>query len=462
VTNSVGDEVREEVVVTYRLVAYVLAVASLIGLLLVYSTSVPESLIYSLSLAIAYIAFMRFLIMSSSKAIHKVIVVRDYRKPVVEGKPLRLRVKVVNPSNIPILYVELSDQYPQLFALRQGLTRISATLPAKGAVEFSYSLEPRLGKHFFKGLEAVLRDPLGIFAYRAIIPGSQESLTVYPKQTPIPQRYFRGWVTASLGQTKSGVKGVGNQFMMLREYSYGDDYRLIDWKSMARTGRPYVKVFEKESSLYLMLVLDASPAMMYGYLGRTMLEETARLVAGLISYLIGRGDWVGLALRGDNVQIVKMGRGRNHSYRMIKALSNVTWSLSYPKVMLGDAIRAAVKSLPKRAKTLFMIFTTLDPAAYPQNVLSSEILNLLPVCRRLRHLHHNIVMVSPLPELYELGGIRGIEAGLYISLTLEGIRAARRYAEKLRNEGIEVIQVGPSSLMPRLIKFVESFRSIPS
>ena len=454
------EGISDRIVVTYRMIAYVLAVATIIGLLLLYSTSVPESFIYSLSLAIAYVAFMRFLLSTSAKAIHKVKISREYKKPVIEGKPLELRVKVANPTNTPILYAELSDHYPKYFTLRDGLAKISATLPAKGFLEFKYIVEPRLGKHSFKGMEVVLRDPLGIFAYRTVIPGSDEVLTIYPEPSTIPQRYFRGWVTASLGQTKSGVKGLGNEFMMLREYNYGDDYRLIDWKSMARTGVPHVKVFEKESSLYLMLIVDASPAMMYGYLGKTMLEETARLVAGLSDYLIKRGDWVGLALRGKETRIVRMSRGRTHHSRIIKTISNIEWSLNYPKVRLGDVVKKAMNALPKRAKTLFLIFTTLDPNAYPSGFLDYEINKLLHVSRRLKSLHHDVVIVSPLPELYELKEMRGIEAGLYIASTIEGIKAARSYATQLRKTGIEVIQVGPSTLMSRLIKFVENFRAI--
>ncbi len=454
-------EVKDEIVVTYRMMAYLLAVATIIGLLLVSSTSVPVSLIYSLSLAIAYVAFMRFLLATSVKAIHKVKISRIYKKPVIEGDTFELRVKVVNPTNTPILYAELSDHYPRLFTLVKGLSKITATLPAKGTLEFHYSLKPRLGKHWFRGMEAVLRDPLGIFAYRTVIPESEEVFTVYPKQRPIPQKYLRGWVTASLGQTKSGIKGLGNEFMMLREYNYGDDYRFIDWKSMARTGKPHVKVFEKESSLYLVLVIDTSPAMMYGYLGKTMLEETARLVTGLINYLIKRGDWVGLVLRGDKVRVIKMGRGKAQTHRIIKAVSNVEWSLNYPKVRLGDAVKEAINTLPKRTKALFMIFTTLDPTAYPAGALDNEVYSLLSICKRLKSLHHNAVIVSPLPELYEVREMRGIEAGLYIASTIGGIKAAKEYANTLRKSGIEVIQVGPSTLMPRLIKFVENFRAIP-
>ena len=455
-------EVRDEIVITYRMMAYVLAVAAMIGLLLVSHTSLPESFIYSLSLAIAYVAFMRFLLATSAKALHKVKIHRIYRKPVIEGEPLELRVKVFNPANIPILYAELSDHYPPLFALVEGLSKITATLPAKGTLEYHYSLNPRLGRHRFKGMEVVLRDPLGLFAYKTILPGSEEVVTVYPKQTPIPQKYLRGWVTASLGQTKSGIKGLGNEFMMLREYNYGDDYRLIDWKSTARTGKPYVKVFEKESSLYLVIVVDTSPAMMYGYLGKTMLEETARLVAGLINYLVMRGDWVGLVLRGDKIRVVKIGRGKSHIRRMIKAISDVNWSLNYPEVRLGDAVKEAINTLPKRTKALFMIFTTLDPNAYPADTLDKEMHDLLSVCKRLKSLRHSTVIVSPLPELYEMKEMRGIEAGLYIALTIGGIKAAKEYANILRKSGVEVIQVGPSTLMPRIIKFIENFRAVPS
>ncbi|MCD6324602.1 MAG: DUF58 domain-containing protein [Desulfurococcales archaeon] len=449
-----------EEAVTPRLLAYLLAVSLIVGVPLLYTTSVPEALLYSLSIAIAYLGFMKLVAEVGGKVAYRVKVVREYRKPLIEGEEAEIRVEVSNPSWIPVLYVELSDLYPKHFKLVSGSSIVQATLPAKGTFTFTYRVRARLGKHVFRGVEAVVKDPLGLFSYRLIIPGSVEEVQAYPKPYPLPKSSFRRWVTSSLGQTKSGMKGLGNEFMGLREYFPGDDFRFIEWKALARTGKLHVKTFEMESSLHVVFVLDASPAMMFGYLGRTMIEESTRLISGLASYLLRRGDWVGLVVRGRETAIVPVGRGRPHYYRILKAVSQVEWGSWVPKTTLGDAIREAVKAVPKRTKVLFMVFTTLDPLAYRGGSLHAEVRALREVGVKLSTQHHKLVVVSPLPELYELQGLSGMEAGVYLALSVKGIMEVRRYGKELARRGIDVIQVGPTTLLPKLMSYVERFRLV--
>ena len=443
------------------MIAYVMSVSLIIGALLVYSTYLPDSVIYFLGVSIAYLGFSKFLIMTSLKAMYRIRVEREYEKPLIENAVTKITVRLINPTLIPILYAEVSDRYPRYFHLRKGSNKLVTIIPPRGYVEFTYYIVTRIGEHFFEGVEMLLRDPLGIFAYKDCIPESKETVRVFPKPKPLPLRRIGRWITTSLGQTKSGLKGVGNEFMMLRNYNYGDDYRLIEWKSSARAGKLQVKVFEKESSLYLIILLDASPAMMYGYLGRTMLEESTRVISGLSQYLLNRGDWIGLSIRALSPLISCINQGKAHYYELLKLLSKIEWTRQYPSYTLGELMKRSAVMVPKRAKVLFLIFTTLDPSAYPStSLLKNEIRNLVLIATKLKSLHHEVAVISPLPELYELQEMTGIEAGLYIASTFKSLERAREHASKLANKGIQVIQVGPSTLLPRLITYIERFRSV--
>ncbi len=457
---SVENSGVGEITTSYRLFALLLTISLVVAVSLVYESTIPVATYYTVAVAIAYIVFMRFMVETSTRIVYKLRVHRWYEQPLVEGKPFKMRVRVHNLSAIPLLYVEISDHYPPLFHLVKGFGKAVGFIPSKGFMEINYVLEPRVGRHVFSGVEIVVKDILGLFAYRTFIPNSSCTVKVYPKPYPIPPSVLRRWVSTSLGLTKSKLRGIGTEFMMLREYSYGDDYRFIDWKAYARLRRLYVKVFEREASLNMMIVLDASPAMMYGLVGKTMLEETIRVISGFVSHIVARGDWVGLAIRSSKPLITAPNRGPLQYYRILNTLSGITWSRDYPDYTMADLLRESLLALPKRTKTLFMIFMSLDPAGYEKGVLDKEISELTSVINRIIGLKHSVVIVSPLPELYELELLSGIEASVYLAIILSGIEAAQKYARMLRSRGVKVIQVGPSSLLPRLIGFIERYRAV--
>ncbi len=449
-----------KIATSHRLLALLLAISLIVAVSLVYESVIPVNTFYIVSTAIAYIVFMRLMVEAGSRTAYKLRVYREYEEPLVENKPFQVKVKIYNPTIIPLIYVEASDLYPSLFRLVKGFSKVVGLIPSKGFIEMNYVLKPCTGKHSFRGVEIVIRDPLGLFAYKTTMPDSSCTVRVYPKPYPIPPRIMRRWMTTSLGLTKSKLRGIGTEFMMLREYSYGDDYRFIDWKAYARLRRLYVKVFEREASLNLVIVLDASPAMLYGIVGKTMLEETIRVISGLVGHIVSRGDWVGLAIRGEKPVILSQGRGYIQYYRILNTLSDITWSREYPSYTMAELLKKSLLALSKRTKALFLIFMSLDPTGYEEGLLDREINELTSMINRIIALNHSVVIVSPLPGLYELELLSGIEACVYLATILKGIEATQKYAKMLRSKGVNVIQVGPSSLLPRLISFIERYRAV--
>jgi len=200
--------------------------------------------------------------------------------------------------------------------------------------------------------------------------------------------------------------------------------------------------------------------MLYGVIGKTMLEESIRVISGIASVTLERGDWVGLAIRSVRPLLLRQGRGRVHYGRLLRQLSMIEWSRKYPDITMAELIRQSLALIPRRAKNIFFVFLSLDPTVYPKNKLEQEVNELIKIYYRLASLNHSMVIVSPLPELYEIRHLTGFEAALYLATSYRAFEKARSYAYELQRNGIRVIQVGPSSLLPRLIRFIETYRSL--
>jgi len=123
------------------------------------------------------------------------------------------------------------------------------------------------------------------------------------------------------GQYHSVFKGRGMNFSEVREYQYGDDIRTIDWNVTARMRHPYVKVFEEERELTVMLVVDASGSGEFGTQEQMKGEILAEICALLSFSAIKNNDKVGLIIFTDHVEkFVQPRKGRSHVLRVIREL----------------------------------------------------------------------------------------------------------------------------------------------
>ncbi len=132
----------------------------------------------------------------------------------------------------------------------------------------------------------------------------------------------RGLVNEVLsGDYHSAFKGRGMNFAEVREYQYGDDIRSIDWNVTARTGSPFVKVFEEERELTVMLVVDVSASGDFGSRERLKGEVAVEICALLAFSAIKNNDKVGLIIFSDHVeQFVPPRKGRRHVLRVLREL----------------------------------------------------------------------------------------------------------------------------------------------
>ncbi|MCB9259760.1 MAG: DUF58 domain-containing protein [Ignavibacteriales bacterium] len=123
------------------------------------------------------------------------------------------------------------------------------------------------------------------------------------------------------GEYHSVFKGRGMEFSEVREYQIGDDIRTIDWNVSARFGHPFVKVFEEERELTLMLLVDLSGSLVFGSVEKTKQQIAAELTAILAFSAMKNNDKVGLILFTDEIEkFVPPKKGKSHILRIVREI----------------------------------------------------------------------------------------------------------------------------------------------
>ncbi|MBQ7691487.1 MAG: DUF58 domain-containing protein [Muribaculaceae bacterium] len=164
------------------------------------------------------------------------------------------------------------------------------------------------------------------------------------------------------GEYHSAFKGRGMTFSEVREYQYGDDVRDIDWNVTARYGRPYVKVYEEERELTVMLLVDVSASKDFGAVGDVKREMMAQVAATLAFSAIENNDKVGVIFFSDKVErFIPPQKGRKHILLVIREL------LDFTPTGTGTDINHVLEYLTgalKKRCTTFLVSDFIDAHDY--------------------------------------------------------------------------------------------------
>ncbi|MBN1388164.1 MAG: DUF58 domain-containing protein [Bacteroidales bacterium] len=161
------------------------------------------------------------------------------------------------------------------------------------------------------------------------------------------------------GEYHSAFKGRGISFSEVREYQYGDDIRSIDWNVTARFNHPYVKVFEEERELTVMLLVDVSGSGNFGTRGSYKREHITEIAALLAFSAINNNDKIGVIFFSDRVEkFISPQKGRKHILRIIREL--LDFKPESKKTCLNEPLRYLTNALKKRC-TAFVISDFMAP-----------------------------------------------------------------------------------------------------
>lgn len=164
------------------------------------------------------------------------------------------------------------------------------------------------------------------------------------------------------GEYHTAFKGRGMTFAEVREYQYGDDVRDIDWNVTARHNHPYVKVYEEERELTVMLVVDVSGSRLFGAVGEEKREMIAEVAATLAFSAIQNNDKIGMLLFSDRVEkFIPPKKGRKHILFLIREL--LDFKPESRGTDIGMALRYLTDALKKRCTT-FVISDFIDGNDY--------------------------------------------------------------------------------------------------
>ena len=166
------------------------------------------------------------------------------------------------------------------------------------------------------------------------------------------------------GQYHSAFKGRGMAFAEVREYQYGDDIRDIDWNVTARTNKPYVKVFEEERELTVMLLVDVSGSRDFGTTEMTKKEMITQIAATLAFSAIQNNDKIGVIFFSDKIEkFIPPQKGRKHTLFILREL--IDFQPTERKTDLSTVLKYLTNAIKKRCTT-FLISDFINPQAYKE------------------------------------------------------------------------------------------------
>jgi uncharacterized protein (DUF58 family) len=197
------------------------------------------------------------------------------------------------------------------------------------------------------------------------------------------------------GQYHSAFKGRGMAFSEVREYQYGDDVRDIDWNVTARFHRPYVKVFEEERELTVMLLIDVSGSGIFGTRRETKIDMVTEIAATLAFSAIENNDKIGVVFFSDKIEkYIPPKKGRKHILYIIREMLDF-----HPDSRRTDVAQAVefLTSVMKRRCTAFVLSDFYS---------NRDFLQPLTICNR----KHDVVAIQVVDvrdrELPDVGLVR--------------------------------------------------------
>lgn len=155
------------------------------------------------------------------------------------------------------------------------------------------------------------------------------------------------------GEYHSSFKGRGMTFSEVRQYQFGDDVRAIDWNVTARYNEPYIKVFEEERELTMMLMVDVSGSESFGTKNEFKKDIVTEIAATMAFSATQNNDKIGLILFSDQIELyIPPKKGKSHVLRIIREL--IEFQPKSKKTDVGQALKFLSGVLKKRA-IVFMI-----------------------------------------------------------------------------------------------------------
>jgi uncharacterized protein (DUF58 family) len=155
------------------------------------------------------------------------------------------------------------------------------------------------------------------------------------------------------GEYHSAFKGRGMTFSEVREYQYGDDIRNIDWNVTARYNHPYIKIFEEERELTVMLLIDVSGSREFGTISKLKKNQITEISAVLAFSAIQNNDKIGVLFFSDKIEkFIPPKKGKTHILHIIREL--IDFKPQSRKTDIANALKYVTNAIKKRCTTFVL------------------------------------------------------------------------------------------------------------
>lgn len=279
------------------------------------------------------------------------------RRAEVTRQPLqRLSIGRDNPIVVTVVpseaaTIQIRDNAPVDFGIPPAPLQTNPNSPA--VQELTYSVHPtRRGEYDWGTIQVRQLSPWKLAWDDWTVPQSQK-VTVYPDLIGLRALSIRLTLQSTGVNRQARRLGMGTEFAELREYSVGDDPRLIDWKATARRSRPLVRVLEPEQEQTLIILLDRGRLMTAQVKGLTRFDWGLNATLSLAMAGLHRGDRVGVGVFDRQIHTwIPPERGQQHFPKLLERLSPLQPALLEPDYL--GAVTTLVRQQPRRALVVLM------------------------------------------------------------------------------------------------------------
>lgn len=351
----------------------------------------PASLLVALGLTLTWDVLILGLAFWDSRQVKssQVKISREslQRLSIGQENPVRLTVKSGDAKQFPLwgnrsATLQIRDFYPPEFTATPPLLELA--LPPNREEELTYTVFPaKRGEYLFGNIQVRQLGAWGLAWHDWHIPQPQ-TVAVYPDLLGLRSLSLKLTLQNSGNIRRAKRLGMGTEFAELREYSTGDDPRLIDWKATARRSRLLLRVLEPEQEQTLMILLDRGRLMTAQVKGLARFDWGLNAALSLALAGLNRGDRVGIGVFDRQMQVwVPPERGQAQLTKLIERLTPI-----HPVLLEPDYLGAVthVTSQHTRRALVVLITDLVDKTASSELLLSMGRLapRYLPFCVTLR------------------------------------------------------------------------------
>jgi len=357
-------------------------------------------------------------------------------------QPTRIAWIVENPNGFP-LALRLSDRVPD--GARALPPTLEVDVPPRSRTTFAYDLIPsQRGMASFGDLDYRIRGRLGLAWSQKRLPASLEMRCLpHLANAKAAELAERRALLRQAGSHRYRWRGAGTAFESLREYSFQDDIRWVDWKATARLSRPISRNFEVERHQQVMLLVDASRALTTFCGHRTKFDAMLEAAILLARAVLDQGDDLGLVVFADQVDAyLHPRRERAQLKAVIENLYAKQPRLVEPNYELALTL-AAKRNL---RRTLFILLTDVTVIEAARRMLL-YLRVLTP-----RHLPLVVTIADETLEQNELLEPRTAEEFYRVGVATELMYERTLLLEELRRSGVEVLDSRADQVAARAIE----------